>query len=548
MPSENKTQTFTYQARLSIDFSAAMILQNCASLLSCVERNLFADIAAGKNQACLKADYLKKYKITARHFNAIRVQLEGKIASIKEKRVGQISETKQKIASVKKCIEKLEKTAPHSEKCHQKKRLLFKLENKLKQLEFAQEKGKIPLCFGSKKLFRAQFDLSANGYNSREEWLKDWKQARQDGFFLIGSKDESGGNQSCTATVSEDGSINLRIRLPESLAAIHGKYIVISNIHFKYGHQNIVETLKSGEERKRLQILKDPQAKFHGLAVSYRFKVDEKGWRVFVTVPVVKTPSQTSVKNGVIGIDVNADHLAVAETDRFGNPIAKRSIALNTYGKSHHQTKAIIGDACAGLISYAKSTGKTIVVENLDFQKKKTELKEHSSPSHARMLSSLAYDSIKNNLKMRGWREGVEMVEVNPAFTSVIGRVKFAGRYGLSVHQAAALVIGRRHLRVSERVPRHLQKIPDGKEDHVALSLPVRNRDEHVWSYWRIINQKLKTVLAAHFRAMKHRSSSSKPAGEIQTIPEYVGESPTRESVNPTARLACLNGSTTAFV
>src|SRR5262249_46318484 len=100
-----------------------------------------------------------------------------------------------------------------------------------------------------------------------------------------------------------------------------------------------------------------------------------------------------------------------------------------------------------------------------------------------RQLSSFAYSSIKSHLKARATREGVEIKEVNPTFTTLIGRVKFAKRYGLSIHQAAALSIGRRFLGASERIPRRLDQIPDGKGDYVALSLPVRNRDEHVWSY-----------------------------------------------------------------
>jgi IS605 OrfB family transposase len=547
MPSK-ETQTFTYQARLQVEASSDQVLDECAHLLSCVERNLFAHIAAGKNAADLKSPYLKKYGITARHFNAVRVQLEGKIASIREKQHEQIFQTQDKIASAKKRVQQLEKRCPSKAKLHQKKRLLFNLERKLEQLQSDQEAGKISLCFGSRRLFRAQFDLIGNGYQSHEEWLADWRHSRKSHFFLLGSKDESSGNQSCTATLEANGNVTLRIRLPDCLAKAHGKYLFLSEVYFQYGHQEIVKALKSCEERKRLQTLKNPHAVHYGVPISYRFKKDEKGWRVFASLPVEKSSLTTSSRQGVIGIDINANHLAIAETDRFGNPIAKRSIPLNTYGKDRNQAKALIGDACASLVAWAKKKEKTLVIENLDFQKKKTELKEQKSPSHARMLSSLAYSHIKNILKSRAWREGVEVVGVNPAFTSVIGRIKFSKRYGLSIHQAAGLAIGRRHLKASERVPRHLESIPDGKGDYVALSLPVRNRDKHVWSTWRILNQELKTVLAAHFRAKHDRSSSSQPTPEIETIPNFVGEIPTRESVNTTARLTCLDISTTVFV
>ena len=44
----------------------------------------------------------------------------------------------------------------------------------------------------------------------------------------------------------------------------------------------------------------------------------------------------------------------------------------------------------------------------------------------------------------------MEIHQVNPAYSSVIGRVKFMERYGLTVHQAAALVLARRMLGCSD--------------------------------------------------------------------------------------------------
>ena len=43
---------------------------------------------------------------------------------------------------------------------------------------------------------------------------------------------------------------------------------------------------------------------------------------------------------------------------------------------------------------------------------------------------------MKAYLLSRGYRQGVEVFQVNPAYSSVIGRVKFMERYGLSVHEA----------------------------------------------------------------------------------------------------------------
>ena len=78
---------------------------------------------------------------------------------------------------------------------------------------------------------------------------------------------------------------------------------------------------------------------------------------------------------------------------------------------------------------------------------------EGESRRYSRMLSSFSYGKVKAYFVSRGYRQGVEVHQVNPAFSSVIGRVKFMERYGLSVHQAAALVLARRLLGCSERIP-----------------------------------------------------------------------------------------------
>ena len=151
----------------------------------------------------------------------------------------------------------------------------------------------------------------------------------------------------------------------------------------------------------------------------------------------------TDRRRGAIGVDLNADHLAVAETDASGNYLNAWRVPLVTYGNSQHQAEALIGDAVAGVVEYAREVGKPIVIEKLDFRQKKAVL-EGESRRYSRMLSSFSYGKIKAYFLSRGYRQGMEIYQVNPAYSSVIGRVKFSERYGLTVHQAAALVLARR--------------------------------------------------------------------------------------------------------
>jgi IS605 OrfB family transposase len=365
-------------------------------------------------------------------------------------------------------------------------------------LESDKATGRVRICFGSKKLFNAQFDLKANGYENFEQWKSDWQKARRNQFVLVGSKDETAGNQLCTATRQKDGTLTLRVRMPEALVSKHGKYVEFPGVKFEYGQEVIEAALNDNEARRVLKNLKRESHKSYGQAITYRFLRDEKGWRGLKSTARPQVPIKTLKHIGTIGIDLNANHIALVETDRFGNQIKTQTLPLNTYGKSKGQTEAIIGEAVKAIVELAEKTLKPIVIEDLDFSQKKSILRETSSNRHARMLSSFVYSKFRAFLESRASRSGVRVYKVNPAFTSVIGRVKFARRYGLTVHHAAALVIARRLCRFSERAPSSCQDevlIPNNKSGHVTFPLPVRNRGKHVWSFWRRVSRKLKSVV-----------------------------------------------------
>jgi len=503
--SKESRQTFTYQTRFSVNAMTSKALDDYAFLFNKVSHKLFSQVSAGNLSTQLKNDYLKSFCITARQFNACRVQVDGKISAIKELKVIAIAQLKSKINALGIKIKKLSKNKKNAFNVHQKKRRLHNLQERLKKHQQDYSLGKTRLCFGSKKLFRAQFSLKKNGYENHEQWKKDWEEARQREFFVLGSKDETSGNQSCTAAIATDGTLTLRLRVPNAFVSEYGKYLEIPHVYFDYGHDvisaSLNECLERREKKKGFQQL--------GQAISYRFYKDNKGWRVFATTSLQKPSPVTNKALGAIGVDINVNHLALAQTDRFGNIIDHKTIPLTTYGKSKEQAKAVIGDACAQIIDYAQKAKKPLVLEKLDFEKKKMSLRENKK-SHARMLSSFSYQSILQCLKSRAYRYGVEVEEVNPAFTSLIGKVKFAKRYGLSTHHAAAFCIARRSLGFSEYPPSDQKAlVPDGRGDYVALSLPVRNRGKHVWFFWRRVHKKFPAALAVHFRTIKNRSLDS---------------------------------------
>ncbi len=120
--------------------------------------------------------------------------------------------------------------------------------------------------------------------------------------------------------------------------------------------------------------------------------------RTVASVEIEPAAVTTSRTLGCIGVDINADHLAVAELDRFGNLVDARCLELPTRGKSGHQAKALIGNATVQIAALAKARGKPLALEKLDFQKRKAEL-EAVDPARARKLSSFVFSKMIAGLK-----------------------------------------------------------------------------------------------------------------------------------------------------
>ena len=498
MPCMADRPVFTYQTRLAHDPVTDAALSACAELHGRVERSLFA---AWQTRTCrneIKREFQVRFGITSRQFNAAKASLEGKVDSIKERRPELIRGAQTRITTAVRLIARLETKSPGSNKLHQKKRRLALLRSRLEQLQADQSAGVVRLCFGSRKLFRAQFDLAANGYADHGEWLADWQAARSRQWFVVGSQDETAGNQTCQAQLAEDGSLSLTVRLPDALSA-HGKYLSIKGVRFAYGHEQVVAALCSSRMENAFTQAGKAIRKRVGTAISYRFVRDDTGWRLFATVEAAPVAEVTHRLAGAVGVDVNADHLAIAETDRFGNLTGAWRLELPLRNKTTEQRLALIGDAVIRVAQQARAAGKPVVVEKLNFQKKKAEL-EAVDPAQARMLSSFACSKTLSGLKAACFRHGVEVIEINPAYTSVIGAVNSARVRGVSVHQGAAYAIARRGLGLSERPTVREATVPTRNGGHVTFPLPARNRGKHVWSFWSGVRVKLRAAHAAHFR------------------------------------------------
>jgi len=65
----------------------------------------------------------------------------------------------------------------------------------------------------------------------------------------------------------------------------------------------------------------------------------------------------------------------------------------------------------------------------------------------------MAYSQFTQMIESKCLRSGVGLIKIDPAYTSVIGVTKYMAVYGLNSGCAAALVIARRGLFRTEKLP-----------------------------------------------------------------------------------------------
>jgi len=90
--------------------------------------------------------------------------------------------------------------------------------------------------------------------------------------------------------------------------------------------------------------------------------------------------------------------------------------------------------------------GKGLVIESLNF------IKKNKGKQFNRIINNFVYRKLLESIERKAIRCGVRLFKVNPAYTSIIGKYKYATSLGLSFHQAAAFVIARRGLGFRERI------------------------------------------------------------------------------------------------
>lgn len=469
--------TRVVHGRLELDGHAPAALDDAAEVYGRALRSCYAalsrdgnvnrkDIAAKLN---IQYDYVEAALRQAKGLrDSVRTNLKRFIAESNDKADGceRSSEKKREQARrVKNPTRRLEKL----QSAHWSMRRAARHRQRAERLNAELNRPAPRISFGSSKLFREQYSLEQSAHADHADWLAKWRDSRSNTLRAVGQSSKPTGNWAVRTQALGDGLYQLRIRLPSPCEAKHGKYVIASvRMPYKDGNRMLARALRDNR------------------AITWNFQRDAKGWRA--TAAITEERKYRTEKGGAIGVDFNADHLAVAVIGADGNASPRNVMRLPmiTYGQSTARVQDAIGAAVKRLVVEAVARRMPIVIEKLDFSKKKIVLRENGDARHARMLTGLACSKFAAMLKTRASRAGVRVIEVNPAFTSFIGRVRWANQLGLSVHHAAAIELARRGIRHAESAKPWLGRkisVP-GRHDQVTFVAPDRMQRKHVWSWW----------------------------------------------------------------
>lgn len=317
-----------------------------------------------------------------------------------------------------------------------KSRRLRVLEDRLERERADRAAGRVRVVRGGQRLLNTRHHLQ-EAQLTEEVWRRRWEASRR----FLQADGESGkryGNE--TIRVSPDGEVS--IRLPAPLAhlanAPHGRYVLAARVRF--AHRG--ETWRDRVIANR--------------AVAYRIHedIDRDRWYLTAswTIPPVQTmPLSAARASGLIGVDMNADHLAAWRLDAHGNPVgAPRRFAYDLTGTSRHRD-AQVRHALIRLLHWAKRHGLAIAIEDLDFTTETTREKHGRKKRFRKLISGMPVARLRARLLSMAAQLGIPLVAVDPAYTSRWGAQHWQKPLTSTTrkttrHEAAAVAIGRRAL------------------------------------------------------------------------------------------------------
>jgi IS605 OrfB family transposase len=361
-------------------------------------------------------------------------------------------------------LEKEKTKNPHAQIYHRLRQLFPNLLTKYidsaiyKAKQYPTDK---PVVFGGKRLFEKLCKNHLTG-KARERLKNQWRELRQGTLISIGSRHETAQGNLLLRFVELDGKLHLRIST--------------GNREFIYAR--VLRKPSNSKDKWitfMIMLLESWQTKnYFAYTVELKLRNGEVYGSVSFEIPTPKV--KYTKENGVIAIDTNASpiHLAIAEVSKTGELLSYQTISLHQLlGLSKNAKDHQEWILAHRIVDLAIQKGKAIAVENLKKLKKGT--RGDGKAKLRKILHQWNAKKFLQKLKRVAMLKGVEIIEVNPAYSSVIGMLKYAPQLNIDKDVAGAYVIGRRALGFKEDTLENYEKL---LKDKAYLEFALKKYEE----------------------------------------------------------------------
>jgi len=344
---------------------------------------------------------------------------------------------------------------------HQKRRRLTQLQHRLRCARTVLDQAHPSITVGGNHLWRNRNHLD-RATLTEAEWGELWS-ARRAFFTADGESGKRLGNE----TIRVDGTGQVTIKVPAALADTHGSRLALT-VAVGFTH-------RAGQWLDRVMTNK---------AVRYDITYDVTRARWYLdaswAAPTEPVPPLATLQAGrVVGVDLNANHLACTVLDFHGNVLGQPvTIPLDLAGVPATTRDGRLRFAISSLIELAhRSQCPAVVIENLNFTDARSSGREtmgrgQRGKRFRRTVSGIPTARFRDRLAGMTATAGLHLIAVDPAYTSRWGSqhwtkpVQQQAVIVVTRHHAAATAIARRgkHLPIRRRTtgPRNGQRTVSG--------------------------------------------------------------------------------------
>lgn len=328
-----------------------------------------------------------------------------------------------------------------------------------------------PVVFGGRKNWE---ELQKNNL-SKEKW-----QELRNGRMSSRGDATKGGNPNIRVVETEDG---FALQITSNRKIMKGK-----TFYYQKTMVPLYVATKRSKKTGKLNGRKYPELLKRVLESGKAYQVEilkrDGKYQVRITISEEKPMVQENI-NGYLAVDTNIDGLALCLMNLKGFPTTFTWIGEG--GLQYYPTNKrinIIWELAHQVIWQCVEGKLALVMEDLKFIHNKD-----SSKKLRRKFHQFCYRKLLEAMEALCIRYGVKLIKIKPAFTSVIGRLKYQTRFRVNVHLAAALVIGRRAISgLEETVPKKLLGLLTKKQLETFY-------EQNEWKQWSIIQKQATKLL-----------------------------------------------------